>query len=762
MDTARHPKSMHPGCPTITWTSPSTNSAGSMPLGNGDIGVNAWAERAGDLLLYLGKGDAWDESGRLLKLGRLRLRFSGEPFAEGKPFRQTLLTRRGEMEITAGAPGAELRLRLWVDANQPVVRIEAEGDASFAVEMKLEPWRTTARTLPPIEDHCPIGKRGETDRTPVTPDLVLDEPGALSWAHRNEHSVWAGTLQHQDLGGLIPGQRDPLLHLTVGALVRGDGLQRVDKTTLRSQAPARQCLVSIHVLAAQTPTLAAWRDELRALAAATDATGLAPARTAHRAWWETFWQRSHLVATGTPEAEAVTQGYNLQRFLLACSSRGRWPAKFNGAIFNVDGTRALLGAGESVPETFDADYRMWGGGYWFQNTRLLYWPMLLAGDLDLMAPFFRLYREALPLAEARTRAYYGHGGAFFPETMTFWGTYLNENYGYDRTGTKVSGSDVVATARGETTSAPLQPGDVANSYIRRYWQGGIELVAMMLDYHAQVPDEDFRRETLLPLARAILTFYREHYQARDDAGKISIRPTQSLETWHVAVNPLPEIAGLQWVITALLALPGLDPAEAAGWTKLRDALPPVPTRVEFWNRKKYLIPAESYDVLANSENPELYAVFPYRLYGVGRPELDVGRETYVRRLHPGHACWRQDGIQAALLGLTDEARQDVVARFTASHPNFRFPAFFGPNYDWLPDFDHGGAAMTALQRMLLQTDGQKILLLPAWPKEWDVSFKFHAPQQTTVECVYQGGEIRSLVVTPEARRADVQVLLAAP
>lgn len=52
----------------------------------------------------------------------------------------------------------------------------------------------------------------------------------------------------------------------------------------------------------------------------------------------------------------------------------------------------------------------------------------------MMRPLFRMYREALPLAEYRTRRYFGHEGAYFPETMCFWGTYAIDNYGWDRTG----------------------------------------------------------------------------------------------------------------------------------------------------------------------------------------------------------------------------------------------------------------------------------------------------------------------------------------
>ena len=49
------------------------------------------------------------------------------------------------------------------------------------------------------------------------------------------------------------------------------------------------------------------------------------------------------------------------------------------------------------------------------------------------------------------------------------------------------------------------------------------------------------------------------------------------------------------------------------------------------------------------------------------------------------------------------------------------------------------------------------MLLPAWPKDWDVTFKLHAPRQTTVECELKGGKVVKLKVTPESRRRDVTI-----
>lgn len=60
--------------------------------------------------------------------------------------------------------------------------------------------------------------------------------------------------------------------------------------------------------------------------------------------------------------------------------------------------------------------------------------------------------------------------------------------------------------------------------------------------------------------------------------------------------------------------------------------------------------------------------------------------------------------------------------------------------------------MIGLQEMLLQAVGEKIHLFPAWPIEWNVHFKLHAPGNTTVEAELKDGELVGLTVIPEERR----------
>lgn len=112
---------------------------------------------------------------------------------------------------------------------------------------------------------------------------------------------------------------------------------------------------------------------------------------------------------------------------------------------------------------------------------------------------------------------------------------------------------------------------------------------------------------------------------------------------------------------------------------------------------------------------------------------------------------------AARLGFTDEARRMVADRFKRTHPGARFAAFWKAGFDWIPDQDNGGVASIALQSMLMQWDGRLIHLLPAWPRDWDVEFRLHAPFQTVVEGKIERGKLVNLRVTPESRLADVRL-----
>lgn len=730
----------------VTWNSLGTNENDSMPLGNGDLAMNVWTEHNGDILLLVAKTDAWSENGQLLKLGRVRVSLMPSPFTNTTSFTQTLKLETGAVELRADKNS----VAIWVDANHPVIHVEAQTEAPAELKAAAEVWRTSGYHL----ENRAVGMAqlgfwewgSKPDGLTFDPDTILPaRNNHVSWCHFNIRSLYPLTFEREHLASLLPKYPDPLLHRCFGLTMKGRNLLCSDEKTLNSSKASTSQQLEIYALTAQTDTSEGWRTKLEQKIREIDAIPRTKSWRAHTRWWTQFWSRSWIQVVGTLEAERVSKSYAMQRYMTACAGRGAQPIKFNGSLFTV-GHDLSSGAIPNQAD-HDPDYRAWGASYWNQNTRHIYWPLLASGDNDLMASWFNMYVQALPLVKDRTHEYFHHDGGAFIETMLFWGLPNVNDFGWNQ-------------------PAP----ELASPWIRHYTQGGLEVLAQMLDYYDNTQNAEFARKSLLPMADTVITWYDQHWP-RGSNGKIQISPSQSIETYQVdAVNPTPDIAGLKSTLPRLLALPvGMTTIKSRTlWRKVMNDLPTIPLGTTAGGKLppkgvgdpgglRVILPAQRYGDPKNTENPELYTVFPYRLYGVGKPELDLARNTFAARRFPLGKCWGQDGMEAALLGLTEDARKAVVQAFS-SYGAQRFLWFWLQNNDWIPDMDNGGGGMTTLQLMLMQCDGQRIQLLPAWPKDWTANFKLHAPFQTTVEGHVEAGKITNLKVTPKERAEDVLIL----
>jgi alpha-L-fucosidase 2 len=672
----------------VQWDAPGPGSAQSMPLGNGDIGLNVWVEKNGDLLFYIGKTDAWGEpngqkdnwmkqGGVLMKLGLIRVSVNPNPLANSAAFKQVLKLSTGEILIQEGEGSAAVNMRVWVDANHPVIRVETKSKLPSTVSVKLENWRA-----------------GLTDT------ILKANKNLIAWYHHNNSSA-----------------DTHLANITFGAIIKGNGLINKDDISLQSSKQVTSQLISIFPLTTVTGSEDHWLKKLEQQVVQIEKLKPEQTHVLHQQWWQKFWQRSHVFVSGDELANKVTQGYILQRFITACAGRGAYPIKFNGSIFVVDNPEK----GEN------ADFRSWGGQYWFQNTRAMYWPRLMAGDFDLMLPLFNMYANILPANAAQVKQYYKHGGAYFAETAPFWG-------GLDYMGLEVKAN-----------------------YTNHYFTPILELSMMMLDYYEYTGDKTFAKNTLLPVAIAGLQFFDQHF-GRDSTGKLLLDPDNSIEMFWKVHNPAPDIAGLHAVLNRMLNLPAalVDEKTRLQWKKLYNELPALPIGDKN-NGPAVLLPyagpqtAKSF----NSENPELYAIYPFRIYGLGKPGLNVAVNTFNARKQRSKGCWVQDPIQAAMIGDAAVAKDYVSFALTRKDPTLKFPAFWVKGNDYMPDQDNGGNGENGLQQMLMQADGKKIMLLPAWPKGWDADFKLNAPYNTTVEGKVLNGKLTNLKVIPASRLTDV-------
>lgn len=711
----------------VLWNSPSKKSIESMILGNGDIGTNIWAEKSGDIYIYVGKTDSWDEYSRLAKVGLVKIHIIPNPFEE--KFSQRLDLYNGQILIESGKNDNLLKIKIWVDANNPVINLEYESDKEYTYVVSPVIWRNKIREITGEENHSLYGFASSKHALYIYPDSVLEGMNdKLVWFHRNKKSIWKETEQRQGMSSWAENHDDPLLGNTFGCLAKGSSLTAYTKTALKSSSE-KSGVIRIFSLTKRCNNLIEWLSSINDISKMYEKKKENEYYKEHIKYWNQFWDKSYIHLYGNEDAEKLSKMYTLQRFVTASAGRGKYPIKFNGSVFTVDSCDSL--------KNFDADYRMWGGAYWHQNTRLIYWPLLSSGDFDLMKPFFNLYFDNLNYAKAKAKALFNHEGAFYPETFYFWGSYTMDNFGWDTEAKNFKYTE--------------------NQYIRYHYQGALETLAMMLDYFEFTRDIKFAEEDMLPFAREILTFYEKHFHP-DKNGKLYIFPSQALETYWDVANPTPDVAGLRWNLTKLISLPKnvLDQNSRNDFKRLLKSIPEIPTGTV--NSKKVILPCEKIpEKISNSENPELYAVFPYRFYGIDKPGYETAVNTFSESKFRYARCWQQMDVAAAYLGLPDSASMYLLHRMDYVHPEARFPVFWSGNMDWCPDEDHGGNLMIALQAMLLQYDDKQITLLPSLPKNWNVDFKLNAPDKTVISCNYKNGKIESLEVTPKSRKKDIKI-----
>lgn len=688
------------------WTTQSQNSAGSMPCGGHDVGMNVWVEN-GDILFYVSKSGMLDENNTLLKAGRFRLNIKGQPFS-GTDFEQRLCLDDGAIYIK----GKGISIRLWADVYQPKVFVEMNATHKADATLSYESWRNKDRPVTKAE--CQQGSYKwniPADCTTFADSIKAAKSSIDFWHTNRSYTVFDYTVSREGLDAIKDELYNPIGGKTFGGSITMPGFKFTGTSTGTyastdykawhySATGIRQATVSIDLYTGETTSTA-----LSAKKSKAQSTK----------WWHRFWQRSFITAEG--EGAAMARNYELFRYMLGCNAYGEYPTKFNGSLFTFD----PVYADPKCP--FTPDFRKWGGGTMTaQNQRLVYWPMLKSGDTDMMKAQFDTYLRMLPNATRRTKFYWNHDGASFSEQIENCGLPNPTEYGKHKPGD--------------------DPGMDRNAWLEYQWDTALEFCSMIMQAHKYSGMDIAEYE---PLIHQTLIFFDEHYQyiakklgvkPLNADGKLMLYPSSGCETYKMAYNPSSVIAALKTVAEQWIEYKG------DSLNNFLSRIPPIPLRTI--EGDTCIAPAIVWARIQNIETPQLYPVFPWRVYGMGRENLHIARNTYLKDPHAVemHSTkgWKQDNIWAACLGLTDEAFKLNKEKLTDGP--YRFPAFWDPGYDWAPDCNKGGASMIGLQEMLLQEkpDGG-LLLFPAWPKNINAKFRLKATGGRTVEAEIKNGTI---------------------
>ncbi len=724
----------------LVYDQPAVSPDAGHPIGNGRMGTMVWTS-SDAIHLQINRADVFavncDHQGQPGSVGsatdycggiaRVVMHVGGQPFVPGElSFRQRLSLENAECTIESMG----LQVRCYVAANSDVLVMEV-NDQRAAPE-RLQVSVSFLRS--------PEVRTGEN----VATCAFSEDPSRIvltqRFRERDYHNASA---------------------IAVGVVGDRAEIGQPSATGRTLVLPASENKQVILIASAAT-----WNPDsdvggaASALIRDAGSRSVGELRASHQVWWKQFWSRTFVrLNSADGQAERAQRWRNLHLYHMASSSRGELPPKWNGSLFVTTG-----------------DQRHWGSQYWIWTTEMLYFPLLAADAVDLTEPFFNMYVRQLPDCAKAAQQRWGVCGAYFPETTSFDGpTVLPDDVAAEF-------QDVLLGRKSHTAMSPrakalcqfdsqlravIEPYKGRFSWISHVATSGSELAVQAWWRYRYTGDREWLRTHAYPLLRGTVEFYR-HLVKKESDGRYHLTGTNVHEDFWGVGDSIMDLAAIRGTVPlALRAAEILDvDADLRGlWTELLANLAPYPMgnapRAEALTGGVLAddVWAAGYLGEINGQNnPEdvwLTPVFPFEDWTL--ETRDVATDAIVQKtldLAPRHAAVR-DGA-----GLSTAIRTPIAAVRAGRGKELpktleRYYAAFAPLPNGMSLFEgptaasveHLGLLTTTLQEALVQSvaprpgEPEIIHVFPAWPPQWDASFRLLARGGFLVASEIQAGEV---------------------
>jgi len=570
-----------------------------------------------------------------------------------------------------------------------------------------------------------------------------------------------------------------------------------DDSTVRLVAPAARgrfvvLIASAATLDAKEDIVASAQRELEAGAAKDFAAIAADNAT----WWHAFWDRGTIALHSSDGvADMVALNYHYFLYLMASTSRGAFPPKFNGMLWNTAG-----------------DLRTWGAQHWFANLSCYYEALFETNRLELLDPMFAMYSGMYDASVTAAKQQWGSEGIYIAETTWYDGLAtlpediaaemrdlyllrkpwdqrsakfiaysqskmpLTSRWNWYGNGSYVDGK-WVATERGFGPYGPVTHilGSTAKiSYL--YWRR-----------YEYTNDEAWLRDRAYPMIKGAAEFYRHFPNLQQGAdGKFHIHHTNSNESVQGTNDSDEDLSAMRGIFAVAIRASEIlkvDENLRTPWRETLTNLAPLPTsdqpeatrpddykgpRVFVRGLKPVVngrgftpdgnsLPMWFFD-LVNQDNPD-------------RDQLAIANATFDRAFPNGIDANTPVGVLSKIavagttLGRVEATRFLVPSqikgltaeRSTAYNKGQplanRLALREGPQ---ALDAQRLGRAADALQIALMQSapatpGGDPVIrLFSAWPPEWDAEFTLRARGAFIVSAAQRAGHIEKLQIRSEA------------
>jgi hypothetical protein len=668
-----------------------TASSQSMPLGNGSLGVAAWA--ANGLTAQLNRSDTMPS-----RLSPGQLNIPGlSTMTSASNFSGTLDLYNGVLDETGGG----MSMQAWVPAGKDELIVNVTGaNPSTQQTATLNLWSGRS---PSAAASGAIGSLAQTWVDNSQTGSSGQTFGAMAAITAGGQNVTASVVNSIQVKVTFTPNSDGSFRVIVASPEWTGGNATTTASTLIGGDTT-----------AATPSLLATQSS----------------------WWNGYWANSGLIQATSSDGSAQYLE-NLRTLNLYDEAATMHSGDYPGSQ-----------AGVADMFAYDQDQQDWyPAGYWLWNLRGQIAANLSSGNFNDNVPIFSMYLSDLPAIESWTSAQMGgKPGACVPETMRFNGN------GYYNGGSNSQNASCATASSPSYNALNIASGpEIALDIWQQYQDTGsvsflqqyfpvMEAAATFLLADQSVGSDGF----LHAVANAHETQWAVQDPTDDLVADQALFPAvvsaatllntdsaqaAQLKTAEGEIEPYPRVS--QSSLSSLLnaqptSAAAAASADAGGSDVIGDSYQPSAA-------------------LHNSENIGLEAVWPYGVIGdsttVNGDNLTaLADRTYNSRPNVDNNDWSFDAVDAARLDLGSQVSSDLVANTEKYQTYISGLAA----YDNTPDepYDEQQANVATAMDEALATDYDGTLrFAPAWPSGWNGSGTVYIQGGSKVDVQVEGGTI---------------------
>lgn len=774
----------------LVYDQPVPRSEEGMPLGNGRMGTLVWTTPS-QIRFQINRFDVYannsytnsfferhNDSCGGCAYAEIDFGDSAEPPFAGPDFHQRLAMHKGTMTLT----GRRVNTELLAWPAQDVIAIEVRPEQARTVQLNLRMLRHASQYFgQELETFAREHAAAVQTRSQMTLcQLIVRGNSIILTQEYREGDYYNKSAVAMTVVGRVAHPEIP----------NETGIRL---TTTASANPFTVFIASASSLNPQEDVVAIATRQIES--ASSKGYPVLAQETAD--WWREFWSRGSIqLHSEDGVADFIEQNYTYFLYLMGASSRGRFPPKFNGMLWNTGG-----------------DLRTWGAQHWFANLSCYYEALFATNRLELMDPAFDMYTGMYDACASAARQQWGSQGIYIPETAYFDGLerlpddvaaemrelYLMRKPWTERSERFRAYSETkhphssrwnwIASGKWEKGRWVItERGSGPYGNVSHIFGSTAKIAYLYWRRYEFTQDPDWLKTRAYPMLKGAVEFYRNHPNVRKGSdGKYHIHYANSNESVWGARDTDEDLSAMRGVSAALLRaseILGADADMRLVWQEFLTNLTPLPlsTDLDALRPANYKGP----QVFARGRTPAVKAgsgvlhdanSLPMWFFDLCNPDspdpemLRIANSTFDSYFHRGITAQTPVSvlsklpIAASTLGRSDAVRQLIPNQIRAIAPerstsyknggvlSNRMTLREGPQ---ALDAERLGRAAEALHLALLQSSSgtpggpPTLRLFPAWPKEWNARFTLLARGGFLVTSSVENGVIPSVELVSNA------------